>query len=153
MLVRKGKCCHIKLWIIIRVVRLARVQYYLHTSFCGLYTMTPDRKKYSLQKDIYFHGDRPKKEFLLVLCQFPTRSFITCYLPKCIILTVILFRSNMNRSYSFIRSMVLLHCHVCQTWQRVAAMPDVASWCCCVATSARHHLARHWLAVLCLHIT
>ena len=34
----------------------------------------------------------PKKELVLVLFQFPTRSFITsCYLPKCIILTVILF--------------------------------------------------------------
>ena len=92
----------------------------------------------------------PKKEFVLVLFQFPTRSFITsCYLPKCIILTVILFFIHGVAVLPHLpdgrRGNVLLQC---QTWQHVSAMPDVAH-----GVAALPRLPRHWVALLCLHIT
>ena len=63
-----------------------------------------------------------KNEFILVLFKFPTRLFITsCYLPKCIILTVILF---------FIHG--------------VATMPDVA--CGAAASLTRPALFTYYLA-------
>ena len=75
----------------------------------------------------------PKKEFVLVLFQFPTRSFITfCYLPKCIILSAILFFVHGVAALPRLPDVSTCCCDArrgnvllqCQTWQHgVAALP------------------------------